>query len=188
MVKEIGEESFSAALVAAVRSSEYFPVIAKIRQCASLSAEQQKAAGADAAWQYVIAYNSKGYACDWAKNVPALPVRIEYAARAVGGIHAINNADPKSVPFMRRDFCTAWEQYQESSAALGELLLASPLEFPPDRLLATDKREAEETAKATSKEIVTHAMPHLKVRELTDAEFEDRKEILRQQAEKLKSV
>ena len=127
LVSQIGPEKFSEALVGAVRGSEYFPVIAKIRQCAGVSEKQQNAAGADAAWLYVREHVRK-YSSLYERNAPKLPDRIAHAARLVGGLYAIEYCSDESLPFMRKDFCAAWERYQESSAALTDLMLAAPLE------------------------------------------------------------
>jgi hypothetical protein len=187
MVAEIGPDRFSLALVDAVRISDYFPVIAKIRQCAGVSSEQKKASEADAAWQYVLKYISKGYACDWYTNAPALPPRIDYAVRHIGGIHAVNNADDKALTFMRRDFCQAWERYQESSSALTDLLLDAPLEEKRLELGTGKKMEPKEKPIDVRSALLKLCRPITASIELTDADVEDRREMLRQQAEMLRN-
>lgn len=167
LVSEIGPERFSAALIEAVRGSEYFPVIAKIRQCAGVSEKQQNAAGSDAAWLYVREHVRK-YSSLYEKNAPKLPARIAHAARLVGGLGAIEYCPDDSLPFMRRDFCAAWERYQESSAALNELLLAAPL---TPRLLAMESRPERTTVNAAEVLSTARKMP-APARELSDEDLE----------------
>lgn len=124
----IGADRFSEGLIQAVRESDYFPTISKLRACCGVTETQQSKAGADAAWSYVLAYIAKGYACDWYQNPPKLPARIAHAVRMVGGIRGIQSATDREVPFLRKDFCEAWDHYVESAAAFGNLLLQAPLD------------------------------------------------------------
>ena len=188
MAAKVGEHVFSEALVSAVRNSEFFPVIAKIRQCAGITDKQQSKAGADAAWLWLQTWLRKwpdrGENVGRERDAPELPARILHSARMVGGLKAIEYMKDEAEPFVRRDFCAAWERYEESSNALGDLLISSPL--APKLLggitafLPTETRAASEVLQAAIK-----PMSNIKQGPLSAAEFEDRKEMLRQQAEKL---
>jgi hypothetical protein len=194
LASQIGPDKFSEALVSAVRSSDYFPIISKIRQCAGVTEKQQNAAGADAAWLYVREHVRK-YSSIYECNAPKLPPRIAYAARLVGGLYAIEYCPDDSLPFMRKDFCAAWERYHESSAALNDLMLAAPLEqklltaakpLPP--LIGKPKAESETDNSATAR--VVKMMPERP--ELTEEELLQRREDMKKkleewQAERLKA-
>ena len=41
---------------------------------------------------------------------PALPSRIEYALRRIGGLRGLNQVTADSRPFMYKDFCGAYNQ------------------------------------------------------------------------------
>lgn len=182
---QVGPEGFSAGLISAVRGSEYFPTIKKLRDCCGVSEEKQSKAGAEAAWLYVREHVRK-FSTLYDRNAPPLPPRIAYAARVVGGLYQIEYCPDNSLPFMRKDFYAAWEHYQESAAAYGELLLSAPLEIFTPRLLKA-KPEARRLelvqAEAEARSAVNKMPP---IREMTDAEWEDRREMLRQQAELVK--
>lgn len=131
LTSEVGSARFSAALVQAVRDSDYFPVISKIRQHAGMGSKQQTAAAADAAWLYVQDYIRKwpnyGENIGRSRKAPALPARIGHAVRMVGGLARIEFALEDSLPFIRKDFSAAWENYHQSAAAYNDLQLESPL-------------------------------------------------------------
>jgi hypothetical protein len=178
LASEIGADKFSEALIAAVRASEYFPVIAKIRQCAGVTPGQASAAEADAAWLYLKDHFRK-FSC-YDQNRPKLPDRIMYALRIVGGRDVIENATYEALPFLRKDFCASWMRYEESSAAYGNLLAEVPLKSTaalPSHV--QESLQDEEILKMPIK-------PMLIQREMSDADFLDRKEMLRQQAENIR--
>ena len=186
IVGQVGPEKFSEGLVNAVRGSEYFPTIKKLRDCCAVSEEKLQRAGSEAAWLYVREHVRK-FSSIYSHNAPKLPPRIAYATRVVGGLYQIEYCPDDSLPFMRKDFCAAWERYPESSAAFDSLLLAAPLESPQPKLL-----QGPDAYKAVKPLTIGDAMSeigkvkHTAIHELTDAEIEDRREMLRQQAETLK--
>jgi len=133
LTEEIGAERFSMALIQAVRDSEYFPVISKIRQYAGAQTKQQNAAGAAAAWVWLQSYLNKWPFYEYSDGIrqsrgaPAVPPRIMHAARMVGGLMRIQELSVDSLPFVLRDFSAAWETYSQTAAAITELQLEAPL-------------------------------------------------------------
>jgi hypothetical protein len=182
---EVGRDRFSAALVQAVRDSEYFPVISKIRQHAGMGSKQQTAAGADAAWLYVQDYIRKwpdyGEGIGRKKDAPALPPRIAHAVRMVGGLARIEFALKDSLPFVRKDFSAAWENYEQSAAAYHDLQLEAPL--LPKLLAAANgqhpNRESSNTSgraiEAAAKPIPPASKPYVGRAPLTESEIADLK-------------
>lgn len=133
IAQEIGQERFSQALVQAVRDSDYFPVVSKIRQLAGMGTKQQTAAGADAAWLYVQDYLRRWPLYDYSdgarrpQGAPQLPGRIAHCVRLIGGLGKIEFADDHSLPFVRKDFAAAWENYDQAAEMYTSLQLESPL-------------------------------------------------------------
>ncbi len=181
---QIGPDDFSAGLINAVRGSEYFPTIKKLRDCCGISEEKQSKARAEAAWLYVREHVQK-FSSLYSTDAPKLPPRIAYATRLVGGLYQIEYCGDSSLPFMKKEFMAAWENYSQSAAAYDALLLESPLIPNMDKLLtmpSQPKMLSEGAAKMKEANRIAKEMP----REMTDAEVEDRREMLRQQAEMLK--
>ena len=188
MADEVGAERFSAALVNAVRESESFPVIAKIRKACGLGTVQQSAAGADAAWLFVQdhmrQFGTEPYHVPFGQRRPALPPRIAYAVRLVGGLQRIADVSDDSLPFMRKDFAAAWERYEESAAAYNTLQLTAQV---PKQLMAMPEIIPPKEPLVNVEQALANVlrMPRKYVRDMTDEEFEDRKEMLAQQKRKL---
>lgn len=185
LAEEIGFDAFSAALVQAVRETDFFPVVSKIRQCAGTLKKQQEVSGAEAAWLYLQQWIKKwpdyGENVGRSKKAPQLPHRIAHAARLAGGLAAIEWATDESLPFRRRDFIEAWKNYAHTEAEYNSLQLEAPIDL---KLLRSP--EAQESADIPLKKLaevcVMPSKPKPLPRELTDAEIEDRKRMLKQQA------
>lgn len=140
MAKEIGADGFAAALRKAVHESEYFPTIAKIRNCAGLNAETQSAAEADAAWLLVQDWIREWHGSQGGvykgrdkatgkiimEQPPKLPSRVAHAVRLVGGIDAIANVSDKGLPFLRKDFAEAFDRYYQANRIGAEMQLEAP--------------------------------------------------------------
>lgn len=56
LLEEVGEVQFAEALTAAVRSSEFFPSVARLRECAGAALAQRSKAESDLAWEFVIGF------------------------------------------------------------------------------------------------------------------------------------
>lgn len=133
---EIGQAAFDRALTDAVRESDFFPSIALIRRCAGITGETQAKCEADAAWDLVQAHIRKWFGLPGARifkgrdpqtgalvfeKAPSLPERVEYAVRAVGGLHRIANVRDDSEPFMRKDFAEAFARSETAFQMEGQL-------------------------------------------------------------------
>jgi hypothetical protein len=129
IVNEVGQDAFELALTTAMRSGRFFPTIAEVREHAGLNVASEKKLKiqAEQAWEWVQTYirkwinvpvNGECLGLDaqtgelkW-KRPPAIPDRINYAVRAVGGIRAIGNVDDHSLPFMKKEFAEAFDNAQ----------------------------------------------------------------------------
>lgn len=187
VAQEVGCDRFSSALVQAVRDSDFFPTVSKIRRLAGLGSKEQTAAGADAAWLYLEDYLRKfplydySYGARRPTGTPELPPRIAHAVRLVGGLRKIEFATEEAYPFIRKDFCQAWNGYEESAAAYNELQLTSPI---LSKLLGTGKDiKPEKRAELTS---AVKTMP-AEQKIWTDAELEELKRKAEQVAKTFQS-
>ncbi len=162
LASEIGAEKFSEALVNAVRESEYFPVIAKIRKHAGATQAQQADAGAQAAWLWV-----RKYIRDWGTSgdphyfgngpvmPPALDARIQHALRFVGGIQVVENTPNDELQWVQKRFMAAWSAYVQTFEHLAQLQAQSGMPALPagdDLVTAEELRKvlAEGLAKVKS--------------------------------------
>jgi hypothetical protein len=110
IAEEIGFEALSEAVRYVMRNdTEWFPSPKAIRQRAGLNRDDRFKVEANAAWNWVSNYTSNFWHPNIGpyKNAPAIPPRIEYAIRQVGGLRRIYTHNYESEPFMRRDFIEA---------------------------------------------------------------------------------
>lgn len=116
LVAELTIEQIDTAVNRAIRELDRFPSLAKLRALAGAAAAPDRAkVEAEGAWQWAQDYlrqwgadrlpiRSRGV---WVE-APAIPPRIDYALRRVGGLRGLNQIDEKARPFMFRDFCEAY--------------------------------------------------------------------------------
>lgn len=118
IAEEVGFETLAAAVRDVMRNdTEWFPSVKAIRERAGLKEAQMVAVEAGEAWDFVQRHlrewGSDGMP-QWCRGgvmrePPALPRRIDYAVRQLGGLWAINQVTNASLPFMRKDFIEAYK-------------------------------------------------------------------------------
>jgi hypothetical protein len=103
------------AFARARRELKFFPKIAELRDLAGAAAKDERNVEAEAAWKWATDYLRKWgvdlmpiYSGGKRLEAPAIPPRIAYALRRIGGLSALNQITADSRPFMFKDFCEAW--------------------------------------------------------------------------------
>jgi hypothetical protein len=116
-LSDLSEDQVRLCIGRAIRELEWFPKPAKLRELAGIGPEDVRDVEAEAAWTWVNAYLREWgvermplYSGGKRIEAPALPQRIEYAVRAIGGLWALNQITTESRPFMKRDFIEAYGQ------------------------------------------------------------------------------
>ena len=110
IVDEIGLEAFDHILDEHLREARLFPTIAELRELAGLSKLDQDAIEINQAWEFVCRYVQRYWHPEVGRydNAPAIPPRIDYALRRIGGLYALHNCSLEQLPRMHRDFGDAY--------------------------------------------------------------------------------
>jgi hypothetical protein len=116
IAEEVGFEALAKAVKDVMRNdSDWFPSVRAIRERAGLNLEQRLAVETDKAWEdvqgYLRTWGADGlplWTSEGPKYPPALPPRLEYTVRRVGGLWAINQVTATALPFMRKEFAEAF--------------------------------------------------------------------------------
>jgi hypothetical protein len=114
---DLSDDQIKICIGRAIRKLEWFPKPAVLREFVQPKDEDESQVEAEAAWKYANDYLHKWgvermplYSGGKRIDAPALPPRIEYAVRAIGGLWALNQIITESRPFMKRDFIEAYGQ------------------------------------------------------------------------------
>jgi len=108
---EVGFPALSAAVRDVMRNdSDWFPSVKAIRERAGLKQEDRMQVETNAAWEWVLLYIRRHWHpdLDAYADAPAIPPRIAYAVRQVGGLRRISMRSYDAEPFMRQDFAEAY--------------------------------------------------------------------------------
>jgi hypothetical protein len=123
-LSEVERPQLEIAFGRARRELKFFPKISELRELAGAKPEDARKVEADAAWNYALDYLRKWgvdrmplYSRGKRIDPPALPPRIEYALRRIGGLWGLNQITAESRPFVQKDFTEAYQQ-----APIAELL------------------------------------------------------------------
>jgi hypothetical protein len=175
------------ALIRARQELRFFPKIAELRDLAGRKAKDIQQVEANAAWEYANRYLQRHGVVKYdLDDRPALPPRIEYALRRIGGLWGLNQITIESYPFKYKEFCEAYELAPTAD------FLAPQLEdkFPARELLGdlrckltdgqNDKR-ASTVRPTTPPQFVAKKIPE----SLIETEIRDRREMFREQRDKL---
>ena len=170
---------------------KFFPKISELCELAGAKEQDARTVEGEAAWKFLNDYLGKWgvdlmpfYSAGKRIDPPALPSKIQYALRRIGGLSGLNQVTAESRPFMLRDFLEAYQR-----APIAESL-APQMEnmFGSKKLLGQLKQLSSFTGSHRKSE--DHRLP-LRIKRvpepLTDAQIRDRREMLRQQAEFLRS-
>ena len=186
---DLSREQLNTALIRARQELRFFPKIAELRDLAGMKAKDAQQVEANAAWEYANRYLQRHGVVKYdLDDRPALPPRIEYALRRIGGLWGLNQITTESYPFKYKEFCEAYELAPTAD------LLAFQLEekFPAKQLLGDSQRQLTD-GKADKRVSSVHVQPTSppqfvakKIPEpLTESQIRDRREMLRQQRDKL---
>ena len=115
-------------------------------------------------------------------EAPAIPPRIQYALRRVGGIRALNLVTADSQPFMFRDFCEAYNLAPIADSLAPQLTAKFPIADGQVKQLSDGTNERQEIKPVQPRTFEARPIPQ----PLTDAQRRDRYEMLRQQAASLR--
>jgi hypothetical protein len=118
------------ALTRARRELRFFPKIAELREFAGAKAEDIRSVEAEAAWKFASDYLRKWgverlpfYSGGKRLDAPALPSRIEYALRRIGGLRGLNQVTEQSRPFVFKDFVEAFHLAPMAESLAPQFLL-----------------------------------------------------------------
>lgn len=103
------------AFARARRELKFFPKIAELRELAGAAAKDERNVEAEAAWQWANNYLGKWgidlmpvYSGGKQTEAPAIPSRIAYALRRIGGLSGLNQITADNRAFLFKDFCEAY--------------------------------------------------------------------------------
>lgn len=193
---DLSTESLRSAFRRAQRGLKFFPKIAELRELAGSKDEDARKVEAEAAWKLANDYLRMWgadllavYSAGKRIEAPALPGRIEYALRRIGGLRGLNQITEKSRPFMFKDFVEAY-----NLAPMAESLAPQLAENLCARKLLGEVKE-QISARSVSekpseaKPVQDRAFPSKTIpAPPTDAQIRDRREMLRQQADRFRSA
>jgi hypothetical protein len=188
LASDLTREQLQIALTRARRELRFFPKISELRELAGASVDEQQQIEAEAAWQFVNRYLRKwGVVVYENEQRPRLPSRIEYAVRRIGGLEGLNQITEESRPFKFRDFCEAYRQAPladmmtpQLEALFGDHKLLSAVTAPKQL------KNAATTETTHRPQIATMAIKRIP-EPLTSVQLRDRRALLKQQAEQLKT-
>jgi hypothetical protein len=184
---DVPKSSLETAFSAAVRQLSFEPRPADIRKLAGLAPEQQELGEAHKAWDLVCAFADKWVAADHegvfrmhqgvrSEPIPTLSQRILDVVRRTGGWEPYKWRTTKSLPFLERDFLQEYKvwtyaEFVDESKMLtpGEVLKQLKAPVPLKSMPAPESPRPQKLQEP-----------------LTEAQLVDRREILRQQAQRLK--
>jgi hypothetical protein len=188
---DIGQERLTQGFTHARRECRFFPRIAELRELAGVKAQDQRMVEAEAAWTWANDYLRKWgvdrmcvYSGGKRLEAPAIPPRIEYALRRIGGLWGLNQITAESRPFVQKDFIEAYFQAPMAEAQAPQL----DSMFGPEKLLGEVKQLAAgkpiDAPTRAAPDVSCASQPTVKrvPRPLSEVEARDRREILRQQS------
>ena len=112
---DLDRSQLEVAFTRARRELKFFPRISELRDMAGVAAKDVRNVEAEAAWKFVNDYLRKWgvdlmpiYSGGKRIEAPALPPRIAYALRRIGGLSGLNQVTQENRAFVFRDFCEAY--------------------------------------------------------------------------------
>jgi len=181
---DLTAEQLAVAFKRARHECRFFPKIAELRELAgAVSPENAAGVEAEAAFQSVIRTLERE-GVDF--GISHLPKRTQYAVRHCGGLRLFNQrVDQRSYAFLQRDFVEGYKSFTAYKAMVPELSEKGILALPqPVRLYIEGKKPVQKQAQpAAETTFKSKAIPQ----PLTDTQIQDRREMLRQQAEQIEA-
>jgi hypothetical protein len=186
---DLSRVQLQTALIRARRELRFFPKIAELRDLAGMKAKDAQQVEANAAWEYANRYLRRHGVVKYdLDDRPAQPPRIEYALRRIGGFAVLNQITAESYPFKYKEFCEAYVL-----APMADFL-APQLEaqFLANRSLGDLQRKLAPGKADKRGHCVRPTSPPLFVAKkipepLSESQSRDRREMLRQQTDMLRS-
>jgi hypothetical protein len=202
-LQDLGEEALMRAFTRARRECQFFPTISELRKLAGANDCIEQEVEARAAFQAVIeSLERNGIDA----GIRHLPERVQYAVRQCGGLFQFNQRlqvrygdddnpsfmDSRSPEFLQKDFIAAYEAFTVHKAVLPELADKGIARLPSNVREFLGAALPQNTgnvpdSRNTADVIMPRYRPKIIPQPLTDAQLRDRREILRQQIEVLKS-
>jgi len=189
---DLSHEQIKQAITRAIQERDFFPRVSELRKLAGAGAEEQKDAEAHRAWDVLLRYVD-----DWIQSdpqgcygpeqgcrktrPPKLEPRIVDCVRRLGGWRRLKTASEDDLPFLKKDFLeeySRWEAVDRVDVshmlnAVTPTLQLKAMEPPAPTLVAPLD--------------VSKQKPKAVYEPLTPQQIRDRREMLRQQAEVMKS-
>ena len=193
---DLDRSQLEIAFLRARRECKFFPKIAELRELAGANPAQEREAEGCKAWDLLMGFVRKYVGNDifgnygpehgwYPKSYPTLSGRILDVVRRTGGWKAYKCLADADFPFQQRRF---FEQY-EAWISVEKISPAALLTEAPRRQLVA-KPDAHET-KGPTPQARSAEVPPFKPKPiptpLTDVQLRDRRAMLRQQAESLRS-
>ena len=183
---DLSKEQLQTALIRARRELRFFPRIAELRDLAGMNAKEAQQVEANAAWEYANGYLQRHGVVKYdLEDRPALPPRIEYALRRIGGLWGLNQVTTESYPFKYKEFCEAYELARVAD------FFALQLEekYPVKQLLGDSQRQLADGKAHKRVSVQPTSRPQFLAKKIpeppTESQVRDRREMLRQQRDKL---
>jgi hypothetical protein len=186
----LSQEQLQTAFTRARRELKFFPKIAELRDLAGANHKMQADAEALAAWGQVVSFANRyvqsnvygGY--EITKGVrdtapPELSPKILHAVRLAGDWRTLKSMTTENMPFVQKRFIEAYN----CAEYLAAVPLSRLLTIPEVKRLTGKKVPKLPAPKpeAGTVRVLTDAVCKRVPAPLTDAEYADRREILRQQ-------
>jgi hypothetical protein len=187
-LSDLNRPQLEVAFARARRELRFFPKIAELRELAGVAAKDRHNVEGEAGWKWANDYLRK-WGVDlmplWSNgkriDAPAIPPRIEYALRRIGGLSGLNQITADSRPFMFRDFCEAYNLAPIADSLAPQLTDKFPISEGQVKQLSDGANELREI-KPEVRMFPAKAVPQL----LTDEQLRQRREMLAQQAAALR--
>jgi hypothetical protein len=184
---DLSQQQIEQALRRARRELKFFPKIAELRELAGAGMAAEASAEARRAWEALVKFVDRW--CRWnceydrayvERGAPILAQRIVDTVHRTGGWSAYLGLSSADFPFQQRRFFeeyAAWEAVEKVD--MSKLLI----EIPQLKLLARRMNQPDRVEPVKSPSAAPMSKPKLICESITDVQLEDRREMLRQQAE-----
>jgi hypothetical protein len=181
---DLDHSQLGVAFGRARRECRFFPKIAELRDLAGFAVKDLRNVEAEAAWKWANDYLRKWgvdllpiYSGGNRIDAPALPQRIDYALRRIGGLSGLNQITEDNRAFMFRDFCESYNLVPTACALTPQLTAKFPIAEGHVKQLGdgTMQREIKPVVRTPTAKAFPQSLE-------TDQQRRARRETLRQQA------
>ena len=185
---DIGHGPLENAFMRARQECRFFPKIAELRDFAVGKPEDLAKVEAEAAFEFTLNYlrewgvdlSPRFQGGEW-QYAPALPARVEYALRRIGGLRGLNNLTYEARPFAFKEFVEAFKLAPLSEQICPRLHTALPALKSQIKQMSAGGKHA--TIARPRSVINAKSIPT----PLSDTQIRGRRELLKQQASLLRA-